>query len=117
MKGAASVRALTGARRCNDERGRGPPDARRRLRAAAEAWVEGAPDHPLHVGVHRRRGLLEGERGDRPGGIGTDAWQLAQDGGVAGYDAVMLGSHDAGEGMQVGGTAIVAEAGPRLAHC
>ena len=54
------------------------PDLRPRAPGSGSFDREQPRDHPLDIAVDHDRAPAEGDRGDRGGGIGADAGQLAQ---------------------------------------
>ena len=75
---------------------------------------EEAGHHPLHIAVHRRSLLVEGDGRDRRRRIGADAGKL-QELGLRGREApAMLVHNRLGAGMEIAGAGIIAEPGPGM---
>jgi hypothetical protein len=73
-------------------------------------------DHALDIAVDRARAAIEGDRRDRGGRIGADPREREQRLLGVGKPSVVALDHGFGAGVQVAGTRVVAEPGPKLQH-
>ena len=73
-------------------------------------------EHAARVGLHDRRGEVEGDRGDGAGGVAADPRQAQQAGNRPRKLRGVIRHHRLRRSMQLPGTAIVAEALPVLEH-
>ena len=69
-------------------------------------------DDALDIGVDRHRTPVEGDRGDRRGGIGADTRQAPQLCFHVGETSLMFGRYQPGAGKQVAGAGIIAKPSP-----
>src|SRR5205823_14644462 len=89
------------------------PQARFRLRKRL-AHGEHSGDDPLDIAVDGGGAMIEGDGGDRRGGIIADPGKGAQLGRIFGELAAMAFDDGAGAGMQIAGTGVVAEPLPEM---
>ena len=78
--------------------------------------MEGTANHPRHVGVHGGRCVLEGEAGDRTGGVLPDAGQSLERFQVVRDPAAVIRHDDLRQPVQVHGTPVVTQSFPALPH-